>query len=166
MLYELRIKLTTPMLGDQTTRDNLRKFDTPPVFNGDIRLSIPRWHWAVSEAAKQADLEHVDARRIMLDHRLRRPSMELYNRSWFEERRGKSVRCSEMFESIRAGAELTLGFLITDVADPSGDVDKLKTPSLGELTVLMQTVGSYIGISPWGSSFGYGRFDVMHIIRK
>ena len=154
------------MLGDQATRDNLRKFDSPPVLDGDIRLSIPRWHWAVQEAAKQANLECVDVKRIMVNYRLRRPKMELYNRSWFEDRKGKKVRCSEMFESIRAGAELTLGFLVVDSADPSEQDSDLRSPTLEELTVLMQTIGEYIGVSPWGSSFGYGRFDVMHVLKK
>lgn len=165
MLYHIRIKLTSPMLGDQHTRDNTRRFDRPASLNGYIRLDMPRWNWAISEALKTSDLfKDIDPERVMMEHKLRTPKLDLHNRTWLKEnkRTGQKTRCREMFESINEGAEITLNVLVSE--DPSPDSkDIRRAPTVEELEKMFSVMGDLVGISPWGSQFGYGRFSLISV---
>lgn len=154
------------MLGDQHTRDNIRRFDRPASLNGCIRLDMPRWNWAISEALKTSNMfQGIDPERIMMEHKLKTPKLDLHNRSWLKENRrtGKKTRCREMFEAISEGAEITLNVLVSE--DPSPDSkDIRRAPTQEELVRMFSVMGDLVGISPWGSQFGYGRFSVLEVI--
>ena len=165
MLYNLKIKLTSKMLGDQRTRDNIRRFDRPAALQGDIRMDIPRWHWAIREAFSSLQLDEVDHRKILMEHRLKSPRVDLYVRKWTQEnkRTGAKENCREMFENIREGAELTLQVLVTDELSPEELDVGLRAPTPEELTKVFSVIGELVGISPWGNNFGYGRFTVLSL---
>jgi len=165
MLYNARIKLTSPMLGDQHTRDKTRRFDRPAALKGDIRLDIPRWHWAIKEAVTSLGMTTVDPRKILMEHRMKTPKVDLFVRKWTQEnkRTGDKTQCREMFESIREGAEITLQVLVVEKLEPNEEDTALRAPTSDELTKIFSVIGELVGISPWGSNFGYGRFTVMSV---
>jgi len=165
MLYELRIKLTSEMLGEQQTHQKIRRFNRPKNLNGNILLDIPYWSWAISEACEALSFRDVDGSRIMMDRSLRSPSLQIHVRHWMQTngRTGKKTRKEEKFESIPVGAELSFKLIVSEKPDPSKRADGERSPTEDELFKIFETLGQLIGVSPWGSRFGYGRFDVMHV---
>lgn len=164
MRVEVKIQLTSPMLGDQRHPDQVRRFNRPQILQGDIQLNIGRWHWALGEGLMALGLDQVRAEDIMVQHHMRTPTLELYNRRWKQKKGGKTVQCQEMFESIRAGAQLTFQIMVPESRDPDDpDQDSYRRPSLDEIRKVFEIVGETIGISPWGSKFGFGRFRVLSV---
>lgn len=161
MKVELRVKLTSPMLGAQVSADRIRKMDCPPEFNGNIRVDIPRWHWAIQEAATALHLDEVDIHAIRLEKSYKCPTLVIHRRDF---KKG-SEKKMEMFESIRKGAELTFNMLLVQSPDPTGPRTSIKRrpPTIEELGSIFQLIGDTLGISPWGAQYGYGRFDVLSV---
>ena len=160
MKVQLRVKLTSPMLGAQASPDRVRKMDRPND-DGDIRVDIARWHWAIQEAISSLHMPDVDIHAIRLSKYYKCPTLVLHRRD-FKQGAEKKM---EMFESIRKGAELTFDMLLLSSPDPTGPrVSKsLRPPTIEELGDIFQFIGDTLGISPWGAQYGYGRFDVLSV---
>ena len=152
------------MLGDQRNRENTRRFLRPPAFDGDIATDAIRWHWAISEASNALGFADVDAHSVLIEQSFKKPAFELYSRIWYHENKsGKKTRKQDLFESIRVGAVLSFNFMVTQSCDPRGSDSGKRPPSVEELINIFTVIGSNIGISPWGSKFGYGRFKVLSL---
>lgn len=168
MYLTLRIKLTTAMLGDQRTREKIRRFSRPPAFEGNIATDVIRWHWLIKEAATALELDDIDPSRVLVEQSYKCPALELYSRTYIREnqRTGKKKREQDLFESIRVGAELDLKFMVTQTTDPREQDDGLRAPTEGELEEIFRVIGNTLGISPWGAKFGYGRFKVLSLTKE
>lgn len=165
MLYELRLKLVSEMLGDQQTPDRVRRFNRPKSMGGRIALDLPHWTWAVREAVRALHLDQVDPGRVMMERQMRAPTLQLYTRRWSQAngRTGRKVQKKEMFESICVGAELGINFMVGEQPAPGAEKRGLRAPTQDELKQIFSLIGDLVGISPWGAGFGYGRFDVLDV---
>lgn len=160
MLFHLRIKATEPFLGNKRT---------PPAKPGDlcvrrfvrkeeeIALDLAQWNWAVEQAALALHID-IDTNSVRFPVSIQRPSLVLYVRRWHHQ--GK--RKEEMFESIRDGAELGIDVLLTSVSEN----ENKRPPTQDEFLKIMTFIGDMLGLSPFGSKFGYGRFKVISLEPK
>ena len=159
MLLTIKIRLKSPLLGQQATGKSpgakgtsvqVRRFKK----EGDqIAIDVPQWLWWFREAATALGMKDVDVSCIRMDNGFRAPALYLYNRRWTQS----SKLQQECFESIREGTVLTLPLFITSNEDPKSS---LRPPDPTEVHQLFAFVGQWLGISPWGGKFGYGRFTV------
>lgn len=150
------------MLGDQRTKEQVRRFNRPPLLKGEIQLDAPRWVWLISQASQAVNKE-IDPSGIYMAKSIRCPALELYNRRWIQENKhtGKKKRQTEMFESIKAGAVLTYECMTSDEPDPALKDDPRRMPFPDEIHDIFTEIGDKLGISPWGSQFGYGRYELL-----
>lgn len=66
---------------------------------------------------------------------------------------------------IDVGTVLTFKLLVPGDPEP-GTQSRGRTPTELELTRIFETIGEMLGISPWGSRFGYGRFKVVSVAKQ
>lgn len=160
MLYEIKFKLASPWLGQQRTNKHVRRFRREK----DNRLTIDtaQWQWALQEAADALHLDHVDVSTIRTEVGFDSPSLQLFNRRY--SHKGKPHE--EMFESIREGTILTFDILVTKPPPASTEDDVRTSPGQRELHTMFEFVGKMIGLSPWGTRFGFGRFIVDQLKSK
>jgi len=167
MHYSLRIKLITRMLGDQRNADKIRRFPKPGIMKGEIAMDLSRWSWLLTEALHSLNMPEIDVESVHMCSSFRSPTLEVFRRNWRETNRrtGKTRECDEMFESIRPGAELELRLFVTQTKDPGGMEEEVETrpPTTEELRKVFEVIGTTLGVSPWGSKFGYGRFEVLEL---
>ena len=158
MLYEVKIKVADkPWLGQQKSKDKTRKFRRDK--RNRIAIDSVQWQWAFESAAKALDYA-IDVETIRTESGIPAPSISLYNRKYHS--RGKPME--EMFEAIREGTVLTFDILLMESGAVGGQV--YRAPSQEELHHILDYVGMFIGLSPWGSRWGYGRFELVDLSRK
>ena len=152
MLYEIRLKVTKPLLGDQHGT-HARKFKRA---KDGRRILWPagRWEWALKNAAHSLRME-VDVQTVNLQEDFFAPTTQLCHREW-KDVKGKHT---EIFESIPIGSVISIYPELPMESHPAGRT----VPSLGQLEILMEYVGKLCGMSAWGSDWGYGRFMVESI---
>lgn len=154
MLYEVKLRVTEkPWLGEQRSKEHVRKFRRDK--KNRIAIDHKQWQWAFTSAAKALRYD-IDASTIRTEAGFDPPSIALYNRKYTH--RGKPKE--EMFESIREGTVITLRFLIMEAPDNDREGQQQKPPTKQELQTILDYVGMFIGLSPWGSRWGFGTFDV------
>ena len=155
MYIDVRLKLTSPFLGNKRTPAQVRRF----VRNkDDLALDLVQWNWALKESLMALHIDSVDLECIRLPTGIRMPAVVAYNRRW--DNKGKEQQ--EMFEAIREGTVLTVPVLITSTSENSS----LRPPATEEFKSLINFTGKMLGLSPWGCRFGYGRFYVLSITEK
>ena len=159
MLQRVKIKLTRPLLGDKRTSGNLRRFQRDKSA-ACLELEPDFWFWTVRQAiiALGHDVE-VDESTISVPGRVEVPSLVLYTHGYYG-RDGR--RREDQFECIRSGALLTFEILITE----SREKDGRRAPTVTELRSILSFVGKHLGISPWGSKFNFGRFELLELETK
>lgn len=146
MLLEVKIKLTSPFLGDVHSKEKIRRLKKNG--NGNIVINEAQWLDTFALGAKQLNIPF-DKATIMLEEDFEAPSIHLYRRVWLKTR-------SEMFESIRKGTEITFQMILRD--------DLENCPTIEQLVAIFELVGKFFGLSQWGSGkFGYGRFKLQYI---
>lgn len=150
MLCEIKIRMTTPSLGQQKDPSGIRRFTR--TARNDLAIDLERWIWAFSEAANSLHIALTTAS-LHPAEGISAPTIVLYNRRWKDRKNGEEVQRQEMFESVRKGTVLTFRLAVT--------TDKEKpTPTADQVKALFAYIGEFIGISQWGNRFGYGRFTV------
>lgn len=161
MLYQITLKLTSPFLGEGPLKNEKRSI----VKNDKGFIVVDRlyWNWSVKESIQINQLVNEVDPECFLDFLpFAPPTICMYSRGF--HRRGKKV--FENFESIRKGAVITAGFIVSSTAPPkrsrTNEVE-LFAPTLPQIKLIMGTVGEYFGISQWGSQHGYGRFQIMDL---
>ena len=162
MLLRVKIKLKSPFLGNCRTTDKIRRFDRSKAFKHDIQVDMVRWNWAIEEAIEALGMD-LDPSAVRVTPNYKAPKLELYVRRWRDGKTGKQKE--EMFESIKSGAVLTIDVLVINNKEPEGSNadDVFKKPTKEDLKDILSLVGRMLGLSPWGSKFGYGRFEVLAI---
>lgn len=154
-LYALKIKLTSPWLGNQSTRERVRRFRKDA--SGLIVVDLSQWSWTFKQAIEALHISHVDPDTIRPQTNIDPPTLVLYNRNFNDGKKNKS----EMFEAMRENLVLNVNILVT--TPPLSAKDGKTPPTIEELLQIFKFSGSFLGLSPWGNSYGYGRFEVEQI---
>lgn len=156
----LKIKLLSPMLGNIRTKD-CRKFNIKDV-SGHKQWEIKndQWMWAITEAMDSMGLlKKSSADFIRLPYAIPAPKVNYYVRQW-HDKTGKI--CEEKFECFSAGTVISFDVFVTGTLEEEGELTKhLAPPTRTELRKIFSRVGYHIGLSPWGSKFNFGRFQLL-----
>jgi hypothetical protein len=157
MLYESKIKLTSPILGDTRMPDGVRKLNRTD--EGRITVPMDYFAWAVREASMLClppDTK-VDVGCIQEVVAFESPATGIYNR---RHRKGTEVFTTS-FEAIRKGAELDVKLLVHSSIREEKLRKLIRPPTSEEVSAIWGNIGLYYGISQWGGKFGFGRFQVL-----
>jgi len=156
MLLQVKIRLTSPLLGDKMNTGGVRGFTrTKQISNDEVPLDSALWVWAITQAAESLNIK-ITGDMFRIPAKIQAPTLNLYNRRWTTKAGKKKV---DMFESIRAGSVLTIPILLFS-AVPGNNVEN-SVISEQDFIAALALVGTFIGVSPWGSKFGYGRFEIL-----
>lgn len=157
MIYTPRIKLDSAFLGSQY-KDKVMIF----VRDKDHKMLIPtdQWEWAVEEATASLRLSHVATRCFLPPSPIYLPTTVMYNRNY--SRGGNKESC--MHEAVKKGAELVLELPISSSVPPRSSASQnLVPPEPCEIEQVLKFIGKFLGLSPFGSEKGYGRFSLLSI---
>lgn len=157
MLYDVAIRLTSPLLGEVRHPDQVRRFAR--TREQDIRIHSAHWNWAFREAASSLHLD-VDAGLLRAPEGIRCPMVVLYNRHYTTRRNNRAVRENEMFEAVRENTVLSFELVVLKPATPAN------IPSEEQVQQMLSFIGKFVGISQWGNDFGYGRFTVDKLAQR
>lgn len=155
----LRLRVKTPWLGERRAKD-IRQFDISKI--GDktyLFLDLVRWRWAIKEALDcMGILKDTDIDYIGLPATIPAPAIRMYKRRWDN----KNPQHQEMFQCIQANTIITIPItILSSLPDnPMAAALGTRPPTEEELIRCFAIIGESIGLSPFGSRFGYGRFDV------
>lgn len=143
MLLNLKLRLVTPMLGTRKVPKNPAR-QLERVANNRIAINEALWLDQMRLAAKQLGIPFKDEF-VMLDEGFDTPSTNIYKRVY------KKTNV-EYFEAISKNNVLNIDIILRD--------DLPGCCSVIELKNILELVGKFFGLSPWGSKFGYGKFKV------
>ena len=144
MILNVKLRLTSPMLaGLPPGRDGIRHFDKQ---GNCILVNQAAWLEQFSQAAGRLGYV-IDIDTIVPPDRILTASVHIYRKEFSRVK-------VELFESFRKGTILSLQIEVKDAP---------KAPSEHQMGHLLAYVGVHLGISPWGSRCGFGRFDVLEI---
>jgi hypothetical protein len=159
MLFELKLKVASPWLGDiRRGKDTHRRFQRGHT-DDLLAFDLPRLQWTFTEACDALHLAHVDVKTIRMEEGFRAPTLTSYRRRYSYQQNKKQQE--DFFEAIREGTVLTMQVLVT--RNLPNHQTALKPPTQEELSQIFKFVGAMLGLSPWGGHFGYGRFDVISL---
>lgn len=158
---DVRIKFTRPFLGTRPNRDGIKTIDVDkrPGESGEVMLCLDhaQWRWAMKEAIDSLGLSgqtSIDFIRFPI--KAKAPKISKYMKVFDS----KNPKKNPIFECFPAGSILSFSvFLLGSTEEDSLDGKRPLTEE--EFLECLKLVGEFIGISPWGSKFGYGRFDVL-----
>jgi hypothetical protein len=128
-----------------------------------MEIPIPQWQWALSEATDALCRNDLLVDNVRFTS-MKMPTVVLFNRRWKDNGKNRE----ELFEAFREGTVLTVPFYVPSAPDvdlPAVDKNK-RPPDNPEMNLLFSFIGEVLGLSPWGSKFGYGRFNVLEIVEK
>lgn len=155
---EVKIKLTAPALGNVKTQ-SIRKFNVNKT-NGNWKIDHSKLRWAVNEAIEACKLSCTSVDFFRFPESITCPAICKYTRAW----RGRTGdTCTEPFESFQAGTVITIPVFILHHLEDEPEDNELTPPSQSMLIDIFSTIGDNLGISPWGSKFGYGRYKLLSI---
>lgn len=157
MLYS-KIKLRTALLGDKHTGKGIRRFSRSDKRLENLPLEPKLWAWALSQAAESLSIPFSDDMvRVAPD--IRCPTLVMHNRRY--RKNGSGRQMEDLFESVRAGTVLTVPFIV--FTEPAPDARVPGVIASADFRKVLEATGKMIGVSPWGSKFGYGRFTVVSL---
>lgn len=154
------MKLITPFLGDIRTNKETRKLNIKRVLEEDYWLpKIAQWRWAFSSAIESMGLaQTVNIDFIRFPARIKSPKIRIYSRAY--ERNNPDA--TDMFECFSAGTVITFTIFVLGSLEVEAMVSENKRPpTREEIIQAFEIVGESIGLSPWGSKFDYGRFEIL-----
>ncbi len=158
MLHDLKIRLTSPILGDiqppapsATSIFRLRRGTKNGIVN-DVGL----WHYALGEAVKSLRLETLHPDCIRMPDEYRAPSLGIYNRRY--QHPVLKHKWAQQFEAISSGAVITIPIEIL-ANQSTGEM-----PSEDEVRLAFSWVGKWIGVTQWGHEFNFGRFNLISLL--
>lgn len=149
MLIELKLKVKTPIVGN--TYDDGRRMFIFPRLDDAWALDIGTrhtWNGLLQNAVESLQLT-VDPDTVRWPRTVLLPKLYLLERYG---KKGKIVR----HEAVSKHAVLTLMVMLRKTDGESAT----SAPSLEQLYGIFSFIGTYEGISPFGSATGYGQFDV------
>lgn len=162
MLYTVKVRLLKPFLGDRRGE----KMSTPKAFleasGGELCHRMEHVNWALRNAIDSIPLPHVHHSSLHLRETYRKPTLSIYARRY---RQGGKDRVDH-FRCIRTGAVLTFDLATTSVHPEFKDQGDFQIPTTKEAEEIIRYIGSHLGLSPWGSIYGFGRFEVLKLTNK
>lgn len=161
MFYEARIKVESAFLGNKSLSGTM-------VFvrdkNGGLVIPVDQWEWAVAEACASLHLTGVEPKCFLPPVPIYIPTTALYSRNYTREGMKKE---SCMHESVRKGAELSIDMVVSSTPTPRSSLDKnLETLDSKQIEQILKFIGRFLGLSPFGSEKGYGRFSLLELKTK
>lgn len=159
MLYEPRIKVESAFLGSRLG-DAVYQFARDA--EGKVIIPPDHWEWAVNEACLSLKLDHVEPACFLPVAPLFIPTTVLYNRT--HTRRGERV--TTMHESVRKGAELSFEIVVSGSVPPRASIVSKEPPEFDEILQILKFIGAFLGLSPYGSEKGFGRFSLLSLTPK
>jgi len=145
MLVITRIRLTKPWLGDsQPGRDGIRLFKKEGRL---VKVNEQMWHEQFRSASLEIPLA-VNTAAIVPPPTILPASYHIYTRNYSQVK-------TDQFESFRKGTILTIEFRIKDQI--------ASAPTIAQFSDLLSFVGTWLGLSPWGNKFGFGRFELLAV---
>lgn len=147
MILAITLKLKSPILGSVYKDATLRLL--PRDDNGKVSTDYKHWCSSLESAASSLSLGDM-ADRISMPSSLSLPTVRTMERSFMP--RGEHVKRTEYFESAPTGSSVTIPINFDGETHEIDDVKKL-----------FSFVGTYHGMSYWGSRRGYGRFEVLNV---
>ena len=165
MLYTLKVKLDSPILGNLEDGSGVKRFGK--TADGEfIHFSNDIFKWAVEESLSLLRLDNVISSEYFVEVLpVRRPTLVLYNRK-YKDKISEKFKVSS-HEAVRAGATITLDILVLKKLPKTFNNANLRAPSTNEIKTVFTTIGKFFGISPWGSHTGkFGRFDLIEFNEK
>lgn len=135
------------------------------VRDNDSKLIVPadQWEWAVDEAVTSLGMTSIETKCFLPPLPIYIPTTTLYSRNY--TRFGRRDSC--MHEAIRKGAELTVDMVVVSTPPPRSALDKVTDPpSQDQIKQILKFIGTFLGISPYGSEKGFGRFTLMSLETK
>jgi len=146
MIYIVQVRLMSHWLGElKPDHKGVRRFKTT---NARVNVNSQFWQDQLSLAARNLQLD-LDVRRTVIPPNGILPaSVHLYRRVYSQVN-------VEYFESFRKGTILTFDLLIRD--------DLPRHPEGSQLKLLLSFTGQYLGLSQFGSKFGFGRFGLVSV---
>lgn len=167
MLIERRLRLLTPILAAKRSNDPTSprrvfvRAKVPPKGDPDlayIRSDLPRWTWAFLEARDALELDDVSLGAVMPSHWYATKKTSTFHRRF---REGKTARL-EPFESIPGNQILTMRFTLSKHVPPNTDGNGRFTrpPDEQEFDEMLAYIGEELGMSEWGHSQKFGRFEI------
>lgn len=153
MIYEIKIRVKTPILGSRRDHKGIWRFDRN---DGGWEVDQKHWNGLTNNAIRNLELE-CDRDQIRFPDVILLPRVELYRRVWKE--RGKNKEIIAYHECIRKGTLITLVAVTLDWKWEQ----RVRPPDKNELAKIFQNIGDFEGLSPFGSKFGYGRFSLESI---
>lgn len=157
----IKCRLTRPFLGARRNKDGIKAFDINIINNKKyLEVDTPQWRWALREAFDSLDLiPEVDVDYVRLPTDILSPTIRTYTRAWDP----KNPKGRETFECYQAGTVISFPvFILSELEQHSfnGIRIEARPPTAEEIKESFSIIGESIGLSPWGSKFGYGRFVV------
>ena len=149
MLCEVKIRVTTRLLGNVKCHDKIRRFSKNK--QGDINLDMPLWMWAMRSALHAVEAyKDICISTIRLPLVIRTPTLVL-----FVDKRER------MFEAVDTGTVLTFSVVIApEPPPPPYDSQGSRSPTLEEFRDILNTAGQTVGFSSCQGDVGLGRFKV------
>lgn len=154
------VRLTSQMLGDHDPQNKGILAFHREYKSEDILLDQPTWLWLWQQALTEVAPQDVYTNAVRMDRYLHNMQTNLYSRRFNKGVGGPSQKRDH--ESIRAGAIVTFGGSVVppDPREPQSAQYK-RNPTDQELYAALVRIGETLGISPFGSKFGYGRFNIV-----
>lgn len=162
MLYQLKIKLRTPILAVQTCEKTGHKVFPLTTDKTKVILNEGRWRWAISESINALRLP-IHPETIIMGEYFDKPAFQILNK---KTRMGSNKVVKQPFEIIQKDTTLSLKVLTTVEEDP--DARKypgveLRPTTKRDLLEVFPFIGEYLGVSYFGSNQRYGRFNVVEL---
>lgn len=153
----LRVRTKTHWLGARWTPDDsgksIRKFERDQ--KGLWKIDASHWLWAMSEAATYNGLPRKWADKVRLPAAIPLPTLRLFIRKY---RIGENPKEKQaVHEAISPNTIITFPIYAFDLEESTGSPGATKE----EIYKVFSVIGEIIGLSPWGNSYGYGRFVVL-----
>lgn len=159
ILYELKLRLTSSWLGSQRTRENVRRFRRDK--DGKLAVDLSQWSWTFKQAADALHLQNVDTDTIRPQANIDPPTLVLYRRSYTHNNKAQF----EMFEAMRENTVITFNAVVTGTLYNPREENIQTAPTEEELKNILAFTGKFLGLSPWGGNYGYGRFEIENITK-
>lgn len=150
MLHDLRLRLTSTMLGDVRV-DKTFRFKRSDS-EGWLAVDLHVWKWSVGEAWNALGRGPVaDVGALRLPTKFELPTLT----SFRKPRQGGKLGY-DFFEAINRNSVLSFEITIPERSEH----EHKRPPNVEETRELFSYIGEHLGLSPWGSKYGYGRFRV------
>lgn len=148
MLLDLKIRLGKPFLGSMSPDNRgIRRFR----MDGEkVAVHTEFWREQFRIAAMQLHYP-INVQTLHPPVGITPASIHLFRRIF-------SKRRVELFESFRAGTVLMFDFMVREDLPQCPDVVQFKN--------MLGFVGEYLGLSQFGSKFGFGRFQLIDVNLK